>query len=217
MLVGPDCASACEFFSYDMTINDRATIVGQYPTAGLGGSIKRVLMPEDEYFTFTAGRAVDGEGNIHIEGKGVVPNVRVPVTAESVLGEADTVLATAVSTLQGESGGSTREGGALAIGDSTTGDLAAGERVRYTVDAKEGDVINIYLEGQTAVGGELNTLLNVYDTDGNLLLSNDDLNNNTKSSGFEQLEIPFDLTLVLEVSTPGDLGSGSYTLRIEQN
>ncbi|MCB8984593.1 MAG: hypothetical protein H6659_12265 [Ardenticatenaceae bacterium] len=217
VLIGPDCASACEFFSYDMTINDRATIIGQYPTAGLGGSIKQVLMPENEHFTFTAGRAVDGEGNIHIEGTGVVPDIRVPVTAESVLGEADPVLETAVSTLQGETGGSTRDGGALAIGDSTTGDLAAGERVRYTVDTQEGDVISIYLEGETSSGAPLNTLLNVYDTDGNLLLSNDDLDSTTTGSGFEQLEIPYDLTLVLEVSTPGDLGSGSYTLRIESN
>ncbi len=35
VIVGPGCASACEFFSYDMTIEDRATIVGHYPTAGL--------------------------------------------------------------------------------------------------------------------------------------------------------------------------------------
>ena len=68
-----------------------------------------------------------------------------------------------------------------------------------------------------ATGVPLDTLLNIYDTDGNLLLSNDDLDNNTTSSGFEQMQIPFDLTLVLEVSTPGDLGSGSYTLRIEPN
>ncbi|MBK8987794.1 MAG: hypothetical protein IPM39_17285 [Chloroflexi bacterium] len=100
VIVGPDCASACEFFSYDMTLNDRATIVGHYPTAGLGGSISQVLMPEGEYFTFTAGRAVDGAGNIHIEGIGVVPDVRVPVTQESVLGDRDTLLETAVNLLR---------------------------------------------------------------------------------------------------------------------
>ena len=37
VLVGPACASACEFFSYDMTVNNRATVVGQYPTEGAGG------------------------------------------------------------------------------------------------------------------------------------------------------------------------------------
>ncbi len=101
LIVGPDCASACEFFSYDMTIVDRAEIIGHYPTAGLGGSIRRVLMPEDEYFTFTGGRAVDSEGNIHIEGIGVVPDIDVPVTVESLLGDEDVLLDTAISYLQG--------------------------------------------------------------------------------------------------------------------
>ena len=84
VLVGPACASACEFFSYDMTINGRATIVGQYPTDGAGGSVEQFLMPEGLSVQMTIGRAVDAEGNIHLEGKGVVPDVRVPVTAETL-------------------------------------------------------------------------------------------------------------------------------------
>jgi C-terminal processing protease CtpA/Prc len=46
VIVGPACASACEFFSYDMTIEDRAKIVGFYPTAGLGGSVEDFDMPD---------------------------------------------------------------------------------------------------------------------------------------------------------------------------
>ena len=69
IIVGPFCLSACEFFSYDMTIDDRATVVGHYPTGGLGGSIKSIKMPDEEYFTYTIGRAVDADGEIHIEGK----------------------------------------------------------------------------------------------------------------------------------------------------
>ena len=84
VLVGPACASACEFFSYDMTINDRAIIVGQYPSDGAGGSVEQFLMPEEIYTQMTIGRAVDAEGNIHLEGKGVVPTVKVPVTAETL-------------------------------------------------------------------------------------------------------------------------------------
>jgi len=38
VLVGPDCSSACEFFSYYMTLQNRAEIVGQYPTSS--GSIR---------------------------------------------------------------------------------------------------------------------------------------------------------------------------------
>jgi C-terminal processing protease CtpA/Prc len=84
VLVGPACASACEFFSYDMTINNRATIVGQYPTEGAGGSVEQFVMPEGIYTQMTVGRAVDANGNIHLEGKGVVPTVKVPVTVDTL-------------------------------------------------------------------------------------------------------------------------------------
>jgi C-terminal processing protease CtpA/Prc len=89
VLVGPGCASACEFFSYDMTINDRAIIVGQYPSDGAGGSVEQFLMPEGIYTQMTTGRAVDAEGNIHLEGTGVVPTVKVPVTFETLQRQAN--------------------------------------------------------------------------------------------------------------------------------
>lgn len=85
VIVGPNCASACEFFAYDLTIQDRATILGQYPSAGLGGSVKDFTMPEDINVRFTIGRAVDVNGDIHIEGIGVVPDIWVPVTIENVV------------------------------------------------------------------------------------------------------------------------------------
>jgi C-terminal processing protease CtpA/Prc len=88
LLVGPACASACEFFSYNMTINDRAAIVGQYPTLGAGGSVEQFLMPEGLFTQITIGRAVDASGEIHIEGTGVVPSVKVPVTLETLEREA---------------------------------------------------------------------------------------------------------------------------------
>lgn len=83
VMVGPACVSACEFFSYAMTINDRATVVGQYPSSGAGGGVEAFMMPEDTYVQFTVSRGLDPDGNIHIEGSGVVPDVRVPVTIES--------------------------------------------------------------------------------------------------------------------------------------
>ena len=89
VMVGPACASACEFFSYDMTINDRATVVGFYPSDGAGGSVEQFIMPEDITVQMTIGRAVDAEGNIHLEGKGVVPDVKVPVTLETLKQLAD--------------------------------------------------------------------------------------------------------------------------------
>lgn len=89
VLVGPACVSACEFFSYNMTINNRAIIVGQYPTEGAGGSVERFLMPERILTQMTTGRAVDADGNIHLEGKGVAPTVKVPVTAETLQKQAN--------------------------------------------------------------------------------------------------------------------------------
>ena len=89
VLVGPACASACEFFSYNMTINDRAIIVGQYPTEGAGGSVEQFLMPEGLHTQMTIGRAVDANGDIHLEGKGVVPTVKVPVTVETLQKQAN--------------------------------------------------------------------------------------------------------------------------------
>ncbi len=99
VLVGPGCASACEFFSYAMTLQDRATVVGQYSSAGAGGSVDQFAMPEGEYFQYTIGRAVNAEGEIHIEGTGVVPDVVVPVTEETLFSETDPVLDAAVATL----------------------------------------------------------------------------------------------------------------------
>lgn len=92
VLVGPNCLSACEFFSWNMTRGNRADIVGHYPTGGLGGSVERFFMPDNITVQMTVGRAVDAEGNIHIEGIGVVPTVRVPVTEETLFYSGDVVL-----------------------------------------------------------------------------------------------------------------------------
>ncbi|UCF60319.1 MAG: PDZ domain-containing protein, partial [Anaerolineaceae bacterium] len=86
-IISPACSSACEFFAYDLTLQDRATIVGQYPTSGLGGGVEEFVMPEDIDVRFTVGRAIDVDGNIHIEGKGVEPDVLVPITEENVIAE----------------------------------------------------------------------------------------------------------------------------------
>jgi len=104
LIIGPSCVSACEFFAYDMTLQDRATIVGEYPTAGAGGSVEDFLMPDDISVRFTIGRAVDAQGEIHIEGVGVVPDVRVPVTEQNLraifLEGRDVVLEQAIEALE---------------------------------------------------------------------------------------------------------------------
>jgi C-terminal processing protease CtpA/Prc len=101
VIIGPNCASACEFFAYDMTLQNRATIVGHYPTSGLGGGISDFAMPEGLFVRFTIGRAVDADGNIHIEGIGVAPTLRVPVDEAALFGESDVLIDAAVAALSG--------------------------------------------------------------------------------------------------------------------
>jgi C-terminal processing protease CtpA/Prc len=102
VLVGPDCASACERFSYNLTLEDRAIVVGHYPTAGLGGSVDDFMMPEGVTVRFTAGRSLDAEGNIHIEGIGVAPTMHVPVTEESLFSPIDEVLEAGINAVLGQ-------------------------------------------------------------------------------------------------------------------
>jgi len=47
------------------------------------------------------GRAVDMDGNIHIEGKGVVPSVQVPVNEETLFSAGDPVLERGIEVLKG--------------------------------------------------------------------------------------------------------------------
>jgi C-terminal processing protease CtpA/Prc len=102
VLVGPSCASACEFFTYDLTYDDRAEVVGMYPTAGLGGSIDVFVMPEGIEGQYTRGRAVDPDGEIHIEGKGVAPTYDIPVNETTLFYDGDVILDAAEALLLGE-------------------------------------------------------------------------------------------------------------------
>ena len=212
VLVGPACASACEFFSYDMTLEDRAAIVGHYPTAGLGGSVNDVKMPEDLFFRMTVGRAVNEDGEIHIEGKGVVPTVQVPVTLETLTSATDPVIDAAVQWLDGATTVATEDGGAIAVGDSVEGQLAAGSRTQYTLDVSEGDMINI---SATDASGELDTVLRLY-LDGELVYEQDDSVDGGPNAEITDLDIPADLTLTVEVAGAGDNLEGAYVLEVAE-
>ena len=212
VLVGPNCNSACEFFSFDMTVDERTAIVGQYPTAGLGGSIDIFLMPERERFQFTRGRAVDMNGEIHIEGKGVTPTVLVPVNEETLFAEGDPVLDAAINYLDGETAINFVDAGELAVGDTVTNLFTRSKRIRYTLAVNEGDVINLYLNGTT---GALDPVLRIYDTDGALLVENDNATADTLNSAFEELTIPANLTLIVEAATIDDAETGAFELRVE--
>ncbi|MYC96079.1 MAG: PDZ domain-containing protein [Caldilineaceae bacterium SB0661_bin_32] len=209
VIVGPFCASACEFFSYNLTIENRAAIVGHYPTGGLGGSIKSIKMPDDEYFTFTIGRAVDADGEIHIEGIGVVPTVLVPVTRENLLADEDddVLLDAAVAHLDSLLAVETVDGGEIAIGDVITATLAAQTVVQYTLPLSEGDVISIFARSE-----DFDTYLALY-LDGDSPIMTDDDSYDTDAA-LEELEVPSDLQLIVEVSSALGDEEGTYTLEV---
>jgi C-terminal processing protease CtpA/Prc len=99
VLVGPSCASACEHFSRDMTLQNRAQIVGMYPSAGLAAGQKQFFMPDGVLVQMSVGRTVDANGDIIIEGVGVVPTVKVPVTEDTLFSTTDPVVDAAVAAL----------------------------------------------------------------------------------------------------------------------
>jgi carboxyl-terminal processing protease len=104
VLVSPYCVSACEGFTYLLTLNDRATIVGHAGTAGAYGDVGlgQYTLPGDIDMQFPTGRPETMDGQLLIEGTGILPDVTVLVTYESALGQEDVVLNTAIQILTGQ-------------------------------------------------------------------------------------------------------------------
>ncbi|MBN2501012.1 MAG: hypothetical protein JXB38_09570 [Anaerolineales bacterium] len=102
VLVSPTCVSACEGFAAMLTENNRATIIGHYPTAGAFGEVGRGQydMPDGYSMQFPTGRPETMDGELYIEDVGVVPDIVVPVTEESALGQVDAVLQAAIDELR---------------------------------------------------------------------------------------------------------------------
>jgi C-terminal processing protease CtpA/Prc len=214
VLVGPGCASACERFAYNLTLDDRAAIIGQYPTAGLGGSVTDFRMPLDITIRITTGRSVDADGNIHIEGTGVEPTVWVPVNEDTLLGDGDAVLETAVAYLDDLLLIPISDGGELAISDEISGEFGAGARVQYTVNLRADTPVDIVLRGEDR---DLTAVLRFYDLIGNLLLSTESEPVSPDGTVILRGIAPReDVTVILEVAAHEDAYQGAYTLSIQE-
>jgi C-terminal processing protease CtpA/Prc len=102
VLVSHDCISACEGFAYYMSLNGHTTIIGHYPTAGAFGEVGlgQYSLPGDIDVQFPTGRPITPEGDILIEGVGIIPDIIVPITVESALDEIDAVRDAAIDLLQ---------------------------------------------------------------------------------------------------------------------
>lgn len=101
VLVGADCVSACESFAYMMQREGRATVVGYTPSAGAFGEVGQGQydLPGEYSMQFPTGRTFTPEGFLLLEGVGVIPDIFVPMTYESALGEFDAVLEAAIEAL----------------------------------------------------------------------------------------------------------------------
>jgi len=216
LLTSPACASACEFFSYNMTINDRATVVGFYPSDGLGGNITPVFMPDDVYFQFTTGRALDAEGNIRLEGIGVAPDVVVPLTEETLLTDEDVVLQYAVDYLNRATTIPVTEGGEITLGEPVEGELVEGERIQYTFTTPADGFYDFII---TSEDDTLDTVMYIYLADdlSSPALENDDAGDGVFTSSLTEIEAPGDLALVIEVAGFEDASSGPFTLTVSQS
>lgn len=220
VIIAPSCFSACEFFSYNMTIDDRAAIVGHYPTGGLGGGVNDFFMPEGMSIRFTVSRAVDRDYNIHIEGQGVAPTVDVPVTLESELGDGDFLISAAEEWLTEKILGEVLDGGQLVLGQGSTviqanGVVGPDQRVRYQVTLPANRVVSIYLNGAE---GDVDTVLGVYDETGTQLLGeNDDADDTTRGSALTDLDVGVEsIEVILEVTVKNTNATEAFNLVIEE-
>src|SRR5690606_36507716 len=219
VLVGPSCSSACEFFAYDMSLEDRAAIVGQYPTGGMGGGVEDFAMPEGQFVRMPVVRSLDVDGNIIVEGPGVVPTVQAPVTLESLISADDVVLEAAVEHLDSVFGAPpedlvVQDAGEIAVGDEVTGEIDQDERIRYTLVAEEDVTVTITLDGED---DSVDPYLRIYDADENLLAENDDIQLGVQiNSRIEDFSLSADETIIIEVGTYDDGSSGTYTLAVSE-
>jgi len=105
VLVSPACASACEDVSYSLGELPQTRVIGYYATDGIYGEVARgqYQLPGGYSFQAPTGMTLDMDGNVVIEGTGVVPDIRVPITVETVKAEhvdgEDVVLDYAIETL----------------------------------------------------------------------------------------------------------------------
>jgi len=213
VLVYSSCYSACEFFSYYLTIEERAAIIGHSATAGAGGSVETFFMPEGMEVTLTVGRAVDAQQRIHLEGVGVVPTRRVPLNEETLFSEGDPVLEAAIAWLDEALTVEVVDRGALAVGDVARAQIAGRQRLRYTLTLPAGSTTDLLLGSED---GELDTVLNLYDASGATLLdSNDDIDLPGSNSALYAVSAgEAGRTVIVEVATYNDAYAGEFILEI---
>jgi carboxyl-terminal processing protease len=105
VLVDEMTGSAGDLFAYAMQSDHRALIVGYTPSGGAMGEVAdgQYMLPNDLQVQIPTGRLVDhNTGAVLIEGTGVIPDIRVPRTWDSLMSPNDEVLQAAEAALLGQ-------------------------------------------------------------------------------------------------------------------
>jgi len=104
LLVGLNCASACELEAYGFSQVPGMMVVGQYPTGGIEAEVSRgqIKMPEGISMQFPTGREILPDGSLFLEGQGVQPTLKVPVDQSTALSSDDVVLQAAENAILGK-------------------------------------------------------------------------------------------------------------------
>jgi len=105
ILVSPACASACDQEAYSFSQVPGAMVVGMYPSAGIFADVLRgqYVLPEGLSLQIPTTRMTNPDGSLFLEGTGVQPTVKVPITEATVLATDDVELKAAEDAILGVS------------------------------------------------------------------------------------------------------------------
>ena len=94
LLVGPNCASACEDEAYSFSQVPEMSVVGMYPTSGTMADVGdgQISLPDGISMQIPTERFIMEDGSLFLQGKGVKPKLHVPVTLDTVTSSEDIVL-----------------------------------------------------------------------------------------------------------------------------
>lgn len=96
----------------------------------------------------------------------------------------------------------------VVTGQSITNSLASGESAVWRLPARDGAMFSFIVE---QVNGDLDPILSIEDTNGSVLISNDDYSSDTLDAAIEGFTVPRNGTYIVRISAYGDT-SGDYRL-----
>jgi hypothetical protein len=97
--------------------------------------------------------------------------------------------------------------GDINLGDELDAELEAGTRTQFTLQVELGDIIDLQITSD-----DFDPALLILDEAGNVLAVNDNVDEDSTEAGFAGLEIPDDMTLVLQIVGPDEESAGVFTI-----